>query len=805
MASLAATFGRGAMTNGWTDVANSDVVLVMGGNPAENHPVGFRFAMEAKRNRRARIVTIDPRFSRTAAVSDLYVPIRAGSDIAFLGGLLHYALERALYHHAYVQTHTTAPFIIVEGFAFQDGLFSGWNAESRSYDKSSWEYELDSSGYARIDPTLEHPRSVFQLMRRHYSRYTSETVASICGCTVEEFERAAAIICSTGNAEGAGTILYALGWTQHSHSVQLIHTAAMLQLILGNIGIPGGGVNAQRGHSNIQGATDLGAWNMLPGYLKLPRAHQQSLPSYIAENSPRALRPNAMNYWSNTDRFMVSLLKAYYGDNATAGNDFGYDHLPKPDADEDHSWGTIFDRMYDSQVEGLISFGMNPVANGPNTPKMLAALGKLHWLIVAECFETETAAFWRARDAAGEYYPRAPGPADTDTEVFLLPAACFAEKDGTFVNSSRWLQWKNAALDPPGEALRDQDIIARLFLKLQELYRDEGGTSPEPLLDMTWNWQNPRSPDLAEVAREINGRGEDGRQLSTFAALSGDGSTACGNWLYTGSFTEEGNMMARRGQEDPTGLGLYANWAWNWPLNRRILYNRASADAAGDPWDRTRAPIRWDGERWVGDVPDYGATAAPEEFGSFIMLPEGVAKLFTPDFVEGPFPEHYEPVESPVENALHPDVGSNPAAIIKSGELDVLGTVDEYPYVGTTYRLTEHFHYWTKHVEGTSALQPHFFVELPEELAAEKGIGNGDRVRVWSARGEVQGQAMVTRRMRRLQVAGRTIYHVGLPIHWGFIGRVTGPLVNNLSPSVFDPNSGTPEYKGFLVNIEKVG
>ncbi len=805
MASLAATFGRGAMTNGWTDVANSDVVLVMGGNPAENHPVGFRFAMEAKRNRRARIVTIDPRFSRTAAVSDLFVPIRAGSDIAFLGGLLHYALERGLYHREYVETHTTASFIVDEGFAFEDGLFSGWNAESRSYDKSSWEYQLDSSGYARIDPTLEHPQSVFQLMRGHYARYTSETVASICGCTVEEFERAADVICSTGSGDRAGTILYALGWTQHSHSVQLIHTAAMLQLILGNIGIPGGGVNAQRGHSNIQGATDLGAWNMLPGYLKLPRAHQQSLAAYNTENSPRALRPNAMNYWSNTDRFMVSLLKAYYGDSATPGNDFNYDHLPKPAADEDHSWGTIFDRMYNDEIEGLISFGMNPVANGPNTPKMLAALGKLRWLIVAECFETETAGFWKAQDAAGEYYPNAPAPADIDTEVFVLPAACFAEKDGTFVNSSRWLQWKNAALDPPGQALGDQEIIARLFLKLQELYRNDGGTSPEPLLDMAWNWQDPRSPDLAEVAREINGRGEDGRQLSTFAALSNTGSTACGNWLYTGSFTEEGNMMARRGQEDPTGLGLYSNWAWNWPLNRRILYNRASADAAGDPWDATRAPIRWDGERWVGDVPDYGATVAPDVFGSFIMLPEGVAKLFTPEFAEGPFPEHYEPVESPVENALHPAVGSNPAAVIKSGELDVLGTVDEYPYIGTTYRLTEHFHYWTKNIEATNALQPHFFVELPEELAAEKSIENGDRVRVWSARGAVEGQAMVTRRMRRLEVAGRTLYHVGLPIHWGFIGRVTGPLVNNLSPSVFDPNSGTPEYKGFLVNIEKVG
>ena len=806
MASLAATFGRGAMTNGWTDVANADVILVMGGNPAENHPVGFRFAMEAKKNRRARLVTIDPRFNRTAAVSDQFVAIRAGSDIAFLGALLNYALTNDQYHREYVATHTNATFLIQDEYSFEDGLFSGWNGDTETYDKSSWGYQFDPQGYVRVDETMEHPRSVFQLMRNHYSRYTSELVSNICGCSVEEFESAAEVICSTGVAGRSGTVLYALGWTQHSQSVQLIHTAAMLQLILGNIGIPGGGVNAQRGHSNIQGATDLGAWNALPGYLKLPRAHQQGLASYISENSPRALRPNSMNYWSNTDRFIVSLLKAYYGDNATATNDFGYDYLPKPDVSEDHSWGVIFDRMFNGEVEGLISFGMNPVANGPNTPKMLAAHANLKWLIVAECFETETAAFWKARDAAGEYYPGVAAPEDIETEVFMLPAGCFAEKDGTFVNSSRWLQWKSAALDPPGDALNDQAIIARLFLKLQELYREEGGASPEPLLSMNWNWQNRLSPDQAEVSKEINGRDADGRQLSSFGSLAADGSTTCGNWLYAGSFTDEGNMAARRGQEDPTGLGLYANWAWNWPLNRRVLYNRASADAEGNPWDPERAPIRWNGKSWVGDIPDFGASSPPDAFGSFIMLPEGVARLFTVDsFAEGPFPEHYEPVESPVDNLLHPEVGSNPTAIIMDGDLDVLGSRDQYPYVGTTFRLTEHYHYWTKNVEGPSALQPHFFVELPEELASEKGIRSGDTVRVSSARGHVDGQAMVTRRIRSLQVGGETIYQIGLPIHWGFLGRITGPLINNLSPTVFDPNSGTPEYKGFLVNIERLG
>ena len=804
MASLAATFGRGAMTNGWTDVANADVILVMGGNPAENHPVGFRFAIEAKRQRKAKIVVVDPRFNRTAAVSDVYVPIRAGTDIAFLGGLIHYALSRDLYQREYVKLHTNASFLIKEGFSFQDGLFSGWDEGKKAYDKSSWGYELDPSGYAKVDNELEHPRSVFQLMKQHYSRYTPEMVASICGCTAQQFEKAAAVICSTGKPDRQGTVLYALGWTQHSHSVQLIHTAAMLQLMLGNIGMPGGGVNAQRGHSNIQGATDMGSWNTLPGYLRLPRANQLDLATYVSETTPKPLRPNSLNYLSNTSKFVTSLLKAYYGEAAAKTSQFGYEFLPKLDEADNYSWGYIFDRMYSGQIEGMISFGMNPVANGPNTTKMLGALGKLKWLIVAECFETETASFWKAKELAEKYYPSASAPSTINTEVFMLPAACFAEKDGAFVNSSRWAQWKNVALDPPGQALRDQDIIARLFLKIRELYAKEGGTAPEPLLNMAWNWQNPLSPSLAEVAREINGRDSSGKQVSTFGALTDDGSTACGNWIYAGSFTEAGNMMARRGQEDPTGLGLFPNWAWNWPANRRILYNRASVDGSGKPWDPARAPLRWNGTSWSGDVPDYKADATPQDFGAFIMLAEGVAKLYAADFAEGPFPEHYEPVESPSENALHPKVGSNPVAKIFTSDVDHLGTAAEYPYIGTTYRLTEHFHYWTKNIAGTSELQPHFFVEVPDALAREKQIQNGDMVRVRSARGAVEGRAMVTGRMRGLQVGGKTVYQIGLPIHWGFIGRVTGPLINNLSPSVLDPNSGTPEYKGFLVNIEKI-
>jgi formate dehydrogenase major subunit len=643
------------------------------------------------------------------------------------------------------------------------------------------------------------------LLKQHYSRYTPDTVASICGCSADEFQRAAAVICSTGHALGRGTILYALGWTQHSHSVQLIHTAAMLQLLLGNIGVPGGGVNAQRGHSNIQGATDLGAWNKMPGYLDVPRADQLSLDDYLKSISPKPLQPGSLNYWQNADKFTISLLKSYYGDKATADNEFGYQYLPKLAPGDDHSWGFIFDRMANGKLQGLISFGMNPVANGPNSAKMIAALGKLKWLIVADCFETETASFWKAQQSAGQYYPATPPASSIETEVFLLPAGCFAEKEGAFVNSSRWLQWKTAALDPPGQARNDQAIIARLFLKIRELYRAEGGTAPEPLRAIDWSYSNPSSPSLVEVAQEINGRDDTtGIQLDSFSQLKADGSTRCGNWLYCGSFSSAGNQMARRGQDDPSGLGFYHGWSWNWPLNRRILYNRASANEQGQPWDVSRVGIQWNGRTWTGDVPDYPRDAPPDSLGPFIMLPEGVARLFAANLVEGPFPEHYEPAESPVANLLHPNVNSNPLRIEFTGEFDRLGSAQEYPYVAITYRLTEHFHFWTKHVAANSELQPHFFVEVPHALASQLGIANRDLVEVVSARGFVRGQALVTRRIRPLTINGTTVFQIGLPIHWGFLGRVTGPLVNNLSPSVMDPNSGTPEYKGFLVNLKKV-
>jgi formate dehydrogenase major subunit len=814
------------MTNGWTDIRNADVVLAMGGNPAENHPVGFRFVMDAKRNRRAKLVAVDPRFHRTAAVADAFVQIRAGTDIAFLGGVIHYALSRKRYHEEYVRLFTNATFLVKETYAFdeQRGVFSGWDDERKTYaDTSSWNYELDERGFAKVDETMAHPRSVFQVMKAFYARYTPEAVSSICGCRAADFEKAADIITSTYTPDRAGTIMYALGWTHHSHSVQLIHAAAMLQLLLGNIGRAGGGLNALRGHANIQGGTDCGmAYHNLPGYIAIPKADHQSLGEFLTAVTPKPLRPNVTNFWSNTDRFAVSQLKAYYGSQATKANGFGYDfhpRLPQNDAGgyENWSWAYIFDRMYRGDMEGFLSFGMNPVSNGPHSRKVVDALSKLKWLVVAENFEQETAAFWRddILALAGKK------PEDVQTEVFMLPAANFAEKDGSFVNSARWIQWKWKAVDPPGDALPDQEIVARLFLAVRALYEKEGGTYPEPVRALNWWYANPARPSLDDVAREINGWAiEDvrdsagtvtlraGQQLSRATDARADGTTLSGNWLYIGMYTDAGNLTQRRSFADVSGLGGYSDWAYSWPANRRILYNRCSADAKGQPWDASRPSVAWNGQRWTGDVPDYTPDSVPDAgLGAFIMLPEGAARLFVPgQFVDGPWSEHYEPVESPVPNPLHPSQSANPAVRKFTTEYDVLGTADEYPIVCTTYRLTEHFHYWTKNNPYAVQLQPEFFVEIPEELAAQKGIANGDRVRVTSARGSIEGSAMVTRRIKPMQVAGKTTYQIGFPIHWGFLGRgqQRGSLANLVTPTIVDPNSHAPEYKGFLVKLEKV-
>ncbi len=818
------------MTNGWVDIKNADVVLVMGGNPAENHPCGFKWAIEAKKTRNAKIVAVDPRFTRTAAVSDYYAPLRPGTDIAFLSGIIRYAIHSKRFHEEYVKIHTNGPYLVSEKYGFNDGLFSGFDPAKGEYLKDSWAYEPDEKTQSyQVDATMQHPRCVFQLLKKHVDRYTPEMVEKICGTPKEKFLKVAEIVSSTGTAARAGTIMYALGWTQHSTGVQMIRAAAILQLLLGNVGRPGGGVNALRGHSNIQGATDMGGtFEILPGYLKTPTGAMTSLKEYYEKSMPTTLNKQpwaSMNYWSNYPKFTVSLLKALYGKAATAENDFGYSWLPKVDGN--YSWLYLFDDMYrgsstrvggkEPAPEGFISFGMNPVGLGPNSPKMVAALSKLKWMVMVENVETESAIFWKAPKEYG-----GAEPSKIQTEVFLLPAAGFAEKDGTFTNSARWIQWKWKAIDPPGQAKTDQEIIARIFLAVRDLYQREKGQLPEQVLNVNWSYTNPTNPDLSEVLREINGKAlvdihdpkdptkiikTAGQQLDGFAQLMDDGSTMCGNWLHSGVYTEAGNLSQRRNNADPLGLGMFHSWAFSWPANRRVMYNRASADAHGRPWDPRRPGIVWNGEKWVGDVPDIKPDSAPGTYGPFIMLPEGVGRLWSPVLNDGPFPEHYEAVEAPVENPLHAKVSSNPASKRFSNDKDAYGTPDKFPHVCTTYRLTEHFHYWTQHQRNgrLNEIQPGFFFEIPDALAKEMGIADGARVKVTSARGSIEGPAIVTKRLLPTTINGKKVWHIGFPIHWGFAGDPahTGPLANLLTPSAMDPNTWTPEYKTFLVRLEK--
>lgn len=806
------------MTNNWTDIKNADVVLIMGGNAAEAHPCGFKWVTEAKHHNKARLVVVDPRFTRSAAVSDYYCPIRAGTDTAYLLGVINYLLETGQYHKDYVANYTNASFIVSGDFSFDEGegLFSGYNPEKRSYDRASWEYELGEDGFAKRDLSLTHPRSVFQLLKKHVARYTPETVERICGSPADKFLKVCEYIGSTGNGERSMTIMYALGWTQHSHGSQNIRTAAMIQLLLGNQGVPGGGVNALRGHSNVQGLTDIGVLaHLTPGYLGMPRDGEANFDGHIAARDFRPLLPDQTSYWQNYKKFYVSLLKAMYGTNATPENDFGFDWLPK--IDKVYDTLQIFELVHQGQVNGFICQGFNPLMSVPNKAKMSAGLSKLKYLVSMDPLMTDTAKFWENHGDANPV-----NPADIQTEVFVLPTNCFAEDEGSFTNSSRTLNWRWKAANPPGNARHDAQVMAELFQRIKKLYQDEGGTAPGPILNLDWAYADPMYPQPDELIRELNGKAlvdipdaadptkmqyTAGQQLASFGHLKDDGSTMSACWIYTGCYTEKGNITASRDNEDPTGLGVHPKWGFAWPANRRILYNRASADPQGRPWSERKAYIQWNGEKWEGaDVPDYGATVDPaKNVGPFIMNPEGVSRLFARKLMaEGPFPEHYEPFESPIANPLHPNNSSNPAARVFKGDLEVFGKSDEFPYVATTYRLVEHFHWWTKTSKLNAIVQPEFFVEINPALAEEKGISNGDWVRVFSNRGSVHGKAVVTKRIPVLTVDGKTVHTVGMPIHYGFVGETKTAIgVNALTPYVGDANTNTPEYKAFLVDIER--
>jgi len=889
------------MTNGWIDIKNTDMMLIMGGNPAENHPCGFKWPIVAKKTRNAKMIVVDPRFTRTAATADLFLQIRAGSDIAFLGGLINYALENNRIAKDYLLHYTNAAFIIKDGFKLpEDGLYSGFDPATQVYDKSTWNYEeggnmtgkaastetpaqaglasnappkpstdaatekaqslpggqQDKAGQGQghqaggptgakstegpkpppelppnisYDLSLQHPRCVFQLLKKQYSRYTPEMVERITGIPKDQFLKAADLFTSIrkdGDMKKAGTIIYAVGWTQHTYGTQIIRTAAMVQLLLGNVGRAGGGVNALRGHSNIQGATDMaGIFDILPGYLKVPNPNlDPDFATYIKRTTPKSAKPSewdSYNYWSNTPKFAVSFMKAMYGDAAKKENDWAFHYLSK--IDRRYSWTDIWNDMYDGKVKGMFAFGMNGVMIGPDSRKNIEALKKADWLVVCELYPDETSEFWKSPGITTDDMK------NINTVVYRLPGAGFAEKDGTFVNSARWLQWKYVALPPPGQAKTDQEILARIFLNVRDLYQSEGGKFPDPILNLSWNYTTPLSPSLAECAKEINGKAladvtdpatgqtiKAGQQLPGFAFLRDDGTTMSGNWLYCGSWTEAGAMTQRRGTDDPSGLGIYPNWAWSWPANRRVMYNRASCDLNGKPWDNSRPQVWWSesAQRWMGnDVPDFKADSKPtDHMGPFIMNPEGVGRIFVPlaALADGPFPEHYEPVESPISNPLHANQSSSPVVKKFKTEFDKFGAPDQgFNIVCTTYRLTEHYHYWTKNNPMNVELVPEPFVELPEELASELGIVGGDKVKVSSARAQYIAKAMVTKRIKRMMIDGKATYQIGIPIHWGYRGiaednnKTAKDPANLLSPTVVDPNAYTPEFKGFLVKVEK--
>lgn len=809
------------MTNHWVDIKNADVILVMGGNAAEAHPCGFKWVTEAKAHRGAKLVVVDPRFTRTASVADYYVPTRTGADIVFLGGIINYLLTNDKIQHEYVRNYTDMPFIVREDFAFNDGLYSGWDEAAGKYtDKSSWNYEMGDDGYAKVDPTLEHPRCVYQLMKKHYARYTPEMVEKACGVPPEKFHKVAELLASTAVPGKAATILYALGWTQHSTGAETLRTGAMVQLLLGNMGISGGGMNALRGHSNIQGLTDLGLLtNMLPGYLTLPGEAEQDWDAYVAKRALKPLRPNQLSYYSNSKKFLVSFMKTWWGDAATEENNYAFDYLPK--LDKPYDMMQAFELMNQGKMTGYICQGFNILASAPDKQKITDGLSKLKWLVIMDPLQTETSEFWKPH---GDFHKV--DPAQIQTEVFSLPTSCFAEERGSLVSSSRVLQWHWQGAEPPGQARSDLEIMSGLFQRIRKAYQADGGKFPDPIVNLTWNYAQPMSPQPEEIAMEFNGKAlkdiydvkdptklllKKNEQLAGFAQLRDDGSTASGCWIFAGSWTAQGNQMGRRDNSDPTGIGNTLNWAWAWPANRRVLYNRASCDVKGKPFDPTRKLIAWNGTSWAGaDVPDYKADEPPENgMGPFIMLAEGVARFFARDaMAEGPFPEHYEPFESPIgHNPMHPNnprAFNNPAARMFANDRKKLGKKEEYPHVATSYRLTEHFHYWTKHARLNAIIQPEQFVEIGEELGKEIGVVHGDRVRVSSKRGYIVAKAVVTKRIKALIIDGKKTHQVGLPIHFGFKGLTKpGYLINTLTPTVGDANSQTPEFKSFLVKVEK--
>lgn len=786
------------MTNHWNDIQHTDCALIIGGNPAENHPLGFSWVLKAREERGAKIISVDPRYTRTSQQADIYAQMRSGTDIPFIGGMINYILENNLYHRDYVITHTNAPFIVDEAYSFDDGLFNNYDEATRSYDTKSWKFKTDAEGKYLTDPTLENPRCVFQLLKKHFSRYDIDTVVGTTGTNKEIYKQITELYAETGKPGKTGTIMYAMGTTQHTVGTQNVRIYAILQMLLGNIGAPGGGVNAMRGESNVQGSTDFALlYDSVNGYMDVPRAtsEESTYKGFLEKITPKS------GYKTNTPKWYTSMLKAYYGDNATADNEFGYQYLPKLTPKKDYSHMRVFDAMYEGKMEGAFMFGQNPVVGGPNAGQEQNVLANLRWLVAIDLWETETSSFWQ-KDAGAD-------PAKIQTEVFLLPACGSFEKEGSITNSGRWIQYRWQGIKPKGNSKADLEIIHRIALRVKELYKNSTNPADEPIKSLTWNYGSGDHPDIDLVCREINGyEMKTKKQIAGFGDLKDDGTTCSGMWIYCGYYPEEGNLSKRRDNKD-TGMGNYLNWSYAWPANRRILYNRASSDVNGKPWSQDKVVIYWDelkGE-WTGyDVPDFTKTKAPTEkdgSDSFIMMETGKGGIFAVR-KDGPLPEHYEPYDSPIPNAFS-SVQLNPAVQFGLEAMNKKGDFEKFPIVATTYRMTEHWQSgaMTRNQEWLSQLVGHMFVEIGEELAKEKGIKNKERVTISSARGEIEAYAMVTKRFKPYKLKDRTVHHVGMPWHFGYKGIVTGGTANRLTPHIGDANTTMPEYKAFLVDIRR--
>jgi formate dehydrogenase major subunit len=799
------------MTNHWVDLQNCKTILVEGSNVAENHPMAFKWIRKAQENG-AKLIHVDPRFTRTSAGADIYARLRPGTDAAFQNAMINHIIVNKLYDEDYVVTHTNALYLSDEAFDFKDGLFSGYDETTHSYDTKTWGYQLDAKGYARIAKSLDDPHCVFARLKTFVSRYTLEMGERVTGVPADQIK----LIAETMAANRPGSILYALGMTQHTTGVQGIRSFTILQLLLGNIGKPGGGVNALRGEPNVQGACDMAVlYNYYPGYLNSPTNAEPTIYHYVRKNGVA------------DSRYLVNTLKAFFGDAATFENDYRYEWLPKRDAAKDYGTMPMFEDALAGKLKVLWVVGQNPGVTLPNLKLVFDAMAKLETLVVQEIWETETAAFWKR-----------PGvdPKTINTEVILLPAAFFMEKNGTISNSGGMVQWRHAAVKPPGESKPDGEIVDLVFRQVRDLVKDSTKPQDEIVQKAFWTYTTAE-----DVLREINGYAlrdnpetglKKGDLVRKVSDLRSDGSTSSGCWIYAGVFGGGENLSKRRDSKtDPGGLGLYPGFGWTWPNNMRILYNRASCDKHGKPYPDAKPIVWWDeqAKRWTGhDVPDVpvptDGPATPNGQRAFHLSAEGVGRLFAavykdPDprytdywrdvaYVpkDGPLPEMYEPVESPVENLLHPKVKSNPTLKyprVKSHQ--PIGTADKFPYVLMTSTVAEH---WccgstTRNIPWLNELVPEPMVELPATLATKLGIQSGDWVKVSSARGELEVKALVTPRMKALNIGGQDVTVVWMPYNWGFQGLSTGASVNHLTIDAGDPGAGTQESKACLVNVVK--